>query len=145
MLRLILLSIFLVNFAMAFNVKSLLTYTFDGNVNYDISKAKEIYFKNKCQACHGDNGEKTDFDKRAIKDLSPAEIKASLKNYANGFYKKNSNDDIQMGIYARKLSDDDMNHIIAYLKGENFAIELNQKDLLEEEPKQKTKHGTFLK
>ncbi|MCC2986903.1 cytochrome C, partial [Campylobacter jejuni] len=35
--------------------------------------------------------------------------------------------------------------IIAYIKGGNFALDLQVKDLLEEEPAQKTKHNIFLK
>ncbi|TXE81941.1 c-type cytochrome [Campylobacter peloridis] len=145
MFRIILTSFLFISSLMAFNVKSLLTYTFNDNTSYDIEKAKNIYFQNKCNVCHGDNGEKTSFNKRAIKNLSPAQIKGSLKDYANGYYKNNDTENIQMGIYAKKLSDNDINHIIAYLKGQNFSIELNQKDLLEEEPAPKTKYNTFLK
>lgn len=145
MLRLALFIFALTSSLIAFNVKSLLTYTFNDNVSYNMQKAKKIYFENKCNVCHGDNGEKNEFGKRAIKDLTPAQIKGLLKDYANSYYQNSNVDSIQMGIYARKLSDDDINHIIAYLKGQNFSIELNQEDLLEEEPKVKTKHGTFLK
>ncbi|CAM4182512.1 c-type cytochrome [Campylobacter armoricus] len=146
MLRLLaMIGILFISSSIAFNIKSLLTYTFNDNVSYDLTKAKDIYFKNKCNTCHGDNGEKNSYGKKAIKNLSPEEIKGSLKDFANGYYKNNNSENIQMSIYAKQLSDDDMNHIIAYLKGQNFSIELNQQDLLEEEPKQKTKHNTFLK
>ncbi len=145
MLRLILFVLFFTNSLLAFNVKSLLTYTFNGNTDYDMQKSKEIYFINKCNVCHGDNGEKTSYGKKSIRNLTPAQIKGSLKDYANGYYPNSSADNIQMGIYARRLSDDDIDYIIAYLKGQNFSIELNQEELLEEEPKTKTKHGIFLK
>ncbi|AJC86554.1 c-type cytochrome [Campylobacter sp. RM16704] len=145
MLRLIITSIFFINSLMAFNIKSLFTYTFNDNISYDLTKAKELYFKNKCNTCHGENGEKKSYGKRAIKDLSPEEIKGALKDYANGYFENQSSDNIQMSLYAKKLSDNDINHIIAYLKGQNFSIELNQQDLLEEEPKQKTKNNIFLK
>ncbi|HEC1774694.1 TPA: c-type cytochrome [Campylobacter lari] len=145
MLRLFIVSVLFFNSLLAFNVKSLFTYTFNDNISYDLGKAKEIYFKNKCNTCHGENGEKISYGKRALKDLSPEEIKGALKDYANGYFKNQSSDNIQMSLYAKKLSDSDMNHIIAYLKGQNFSIELNQKDLLEEEPAPKTKHNTFLK
>ncbi|EAI0016122.1 cytochrome C, partial [Campylobacter upsaliensis] len=39
----------------------------------------------------------------------------------------------------------EIDEIIAYIKGEDFAVELQVKDLLEEEPPQKTKHGIFIK
>ncbi|TWO24685.1 c-type cytochrome [Campylobacter insulaenigrae] len=145
MLRLILFVLFFTNSLMAFNVKSLLTYTFNGNTNYDTQKAKKIYFDNKCNVCHGDNGEKSNYGKRSINSLTPAQIKGSLKDYANGYYPNSNTDNIQMGIYAKRLSDSDMDHIIAYLKGQNFSMELNREELLEEEPKAKTKHGIFLK
>ncbi|QOR00762.1 c-type cytochrome [Campylobacter sp. 2014D-0216] len=145
MLRLLIIGILFINSAMAFNVKSLFTYTFNDNISYDLDKAKEIYFKNKCNTCHGENGEKNSYGMKAIKDLSPEEIKGALKDYANGYFKNQSSDNIQMSIYAKKLSDSDMNYIIAYLKGQNFSIELNQKELLEEEPAPKTKNNIFLK
>ncbi|WP_412175253.1 c-type cytochrome [Campylobacter sp. IFREMER_LSEM_CL2090] len=145
MLRSFIISILFINSLMAFNIKSLFTYTFNDNISYDLKKAKEIYFKNKCNTCHGENGEKNSYGKKAIKDLSPEEIKGALKDYANGYFEDQSSDSIQMSIYAKKLSESDMDHIIAYLKGQNFSIELNQKDLLEEEPTPKTKHNTFLK
>ncbi|EPE3794535.1 c-type cytochrome [Campylobacter lari] len=145
MLRLFIVSVLFANSLLAFNVKSLFTYTFNDNISYNLEKAKEIYFKNKCNTCHGENGEKKSYGKRALKDLSPEEIKGALKDYANGYFKNQSSDNIQMSLYAKNLSNDDMNHIIAYLKGQNFSIELNQKDLLEEEPTPKTKNNIFLK
>ncbi|EAH9416917.1 c-type cytochrome [Campylobacter lari] len=145
MLRLFIVSVLFTNSLLALNVKSLFTYTFNDSISYNLEKAKEVYFKNKCNTCHGENGEKNSYGKRALKDLSPEEIKGALKDYANGYFENQSSDNIQMSLYAKNLSNDDMNHIIAYLKGQNFSIELNQKDLLEEEPTPKTKNNIFLK
>lgn len=117
--------------------KSLLTYTFDSNKQYDKIKAKEIYFKNKCNTCHGDQGEKKIAGFKIIKDMKANELKASLVDYSLGSF--NSTSATQMAFYARSLSRNDMDYIIAYLKGENFAKEAD------EETASKTKNGIFLK
>ncbi|EKS3204395.1 c-type cytochrome [Campylobacter coli] len=125
------------------NLKSFFTYTFDANKQYDMVQAKDLYFKNKCNTCHGDNAEKSVAGSRVLKDMSPEDIKAALVGYTlDGSTSANAS---QMAFYARNLSHDDMDNIIAYIKGENFAVDLQVKDLLEEEPPQKTKHNTFLK
>lgn len=125
------------------NLKSFFTYTFDANKQYDMVQAKDLYFKNKCNTCHGDNAEKSVAGSRVLKDMSPEDIKAALVGYTlDGSTSANAS---QMAFYARNLSHDDMDNIIAYIKGGNFAVGLQVKDLLEEEPPQKTKHNTFLK
>ena len=125
------------------NLKSFFTYTFDANKQYDMVQAKDLYFKNKCSTCHGDNAEKSVAGSRVLKDMSPEDIKAALVGYTlDGSTSANAS---QMAFYARNLSHDDMDNIIAYIKGGNFAVDLQVKDLLEEEPPQKTKHNTFLK
>ncbi|ECL7449236.1 cytochrome c [Campylobacter coli] len=125
------------------NLKSFFTYTFDANKQYDMVQAKDLYFKNKCNTCHGDNAEKSVAGSRVLKDMSPEDIKAALVGYTlDGSTSANAS---QMVFYARNLSHDDMDNIIAYIKGGNFAVDLQVKDLLEEEPPQKTKHNTFLK
>ncbi|EAL5561796.1 c-type cytochrome [Campylobacter coli] len=125
------------------NLKSFFTYTFDANKQYDMVQAKDLYFKNKCNTCHGDNAEKSVAGSRVLKDMSPEDIKAALVGYTlDGSTSANAS---QMAFYARNLSHDDMDNIIAYIKGGNFAVDLQVKDLLEEEPPQKTKHNTFLK
>ncbi|HEB7578508.1 c-type cytochrome [Campylobacter coli] len=125
------------------NLKSFFTYTFDANKQYDMVQAKDLYFKNKCNTCHGDNAEKSVAGSRVLKDMSPEDIKAALVGYTlDGSTSANAS---QMAFYARNLSHDDMDNIIAYIKGGNFAVDLQVKGLLEEEPPQKTKHNTFLK
>ncbi len=124
------------------NLKSFFTYTFDANKQYDMVQAKDLYFKNKCNTCHGDNAEKSVAGSRVLKDMSPEDIKAALVGYTLDGSTSNAS---QMAFYARNLSHDDMDNIIAYIKGGNFAVDLQVKDLLEEEPPQKTKHNTFLK
>ena len=125
------------------NLKSFFTYTFDANKQYDMVQAKDLYFKNKCNTCHGDNAENSVAGSRVLKDMSPEDITAALVGYTlDGSTSANAS---QMAFYARNLSHDDMDNIIAYIKGGNFAVDLQVKDLLEEEPPQKTKHNTFLK
>lgn len=118
-------------------LKSLLNYTFDPNKQYDMVKAKEIYFKNKCNICHGDQGEKKIAGFKIIKDMEASDIKAALVDYSLG--SRNSTSAAQMTFYAKSLSRNDMDYIIAYLKGENFAKEAD------EESASKTKNGIFLK
>ncbi|MBM0637226.1 cytochrome c [Campylobacter sp. VicNov18] len=125
------------------NLKSLFTYTFDVNKKYDMEKAKTIYFKNKCHTCHGDNAQKSVIGSRILKDMSAQDLKAALIGYT--LDSSASATASQMAFYARNLTHDDMDNIIAYIKGGNFALDLQVQELLEEEPKQKTKHNTFLK
>lgn len=121
------------------SLKSFFTYTFDASKNYDMQSAKDLYFRNKCQTCHGEVGEKSAANFRALKDMRPEEIKAALIGYTL------EGGAVNMAFHSRKLSHSDIDEIIAYVKGGDFAVELQVKDLLEEEPPQKTKHGTFIK
>ncbi|EAJ7725624.1 c-type cytochrome [Campylobacter jejuni] len=125
------------------NLKSFFTYTFDTNKQYDMEKAKALYFQNKCNTCHGDNAEKSVIGSRILKDMSPEDIKGALIGYT--LDSSSSTTASQMAFYARNLSHEDIDNIIAYIKGGNFALDLQVKDLLEEEPVQKTKHNIFLK
>lgn len=125
------------------NLKSFFTYTFDANKQYDMKKAKNLYFQNKCNTCHGDNAEKSVAGSRVLKDMSPEDIKGALIAYT--LDSSSSITASQMAFFARNLSHDDIDNIIAYIKGENFALDLQTKDLLESEPAQKTEHNIFLK
>ncbi|EML8145896.1 c-type cytochrome [Campylobacter jejuni] len=125
------------------SLKSFFTYTFDANKQYDMEKAKALYFQNKCNTCHGDNAEKSVIGSRILKDMSPEDIKGALIGYT--LDSSSSTTASQMAFYARNLSHEDIDNIIAYIKGGNFALDLQAKDLLEEEPAQKTKHNIFLK
>lgn len=124
------------------SLKSIFSYTFDANKQYNLAEAKKIYFKNKCNVCHGDNGEKSTSRYRALKDMSAEDIKTVLMGYT---LDNASTMTSQMALYAKNLSHDDMDNIIAYIKGDNFALDLQVKDLIEKEPSQKTKHNIFLK
>ncbi|MBZ7936412.1 c-type cytochrome [Campylobacter sp. B0100352/1] len=124
------------------SLKSIFGYTFDANKQYNLAEAKKIYFKNKCNVCHGDNGEKSTSRFKALKDMSAEDIKTALMGYT---LDNTSTMTSQMALYAKNLSHDDMDNIIAYVKGDNFALDLQVKDLIEEEPPKKTEHNIFLK
>ncbi len=141
MFKILFLSFLFSVFLFGIDVKSFFTYTFDRSDKYDLQEARKLYFYKKCHTCHGDSGEKKLVGSRVLKDMSPEDIKAALVGYASGFLSGNS----QMVFYAKSLSYEEMNKIIAYLKGENFAANLEVKDFLEQEPPKKTKHGTFLR
>ena len=104
-----------------------------------MQKARDLYFQKKCQTCHGDNGERK-IAGRALKDMKPEDIKSSLINFT-----LDGGNSVNMAVHSKNLSHDEIDEIIAYVKGENFAVELQVEDLLEEEPPQKTKHGIFIK
>ncbi|MCW1360619.1 c-type cytochrome [Campylobacter sp. US33a] len=144
MFRILFILIICFTFGFGISLKSLFSYTFDG-ASYDMAKAKELYFEKKCHICHGDNGEKIVAGSRILRNMEPADIKSALIDYTTNASGEQSATRIQMLPYANSLSHDEMNYIIAYLKGGNFAIEMQAKDLLEEEPEKKTKHGTFIK
>lgn len=143
MFRWIVLSCFFSVLLFGVNLKSFFTYTFDANKNYDLQSAKELYFKKKCNTCHGDEAEKKTGSSRVLKDMSADEIKAALIGYTLG--NSSSFGASSMAIYAKDLRHEEMDELIAYIKGVNFAIDLQVKDLIEEEPAKKTKHGTFIK
>ncbi|WP_213274424.1 c-type cytochrome [Campylobacter vulpis] len=133
-----LVSIFIVGL-FGINLKSFFTYTFDSGKTYDMQKAKDLYFQKKCQTCHGDTGERK-ISGKALKDMKPKDIKSSLINFT-----LEGGNSVNMAVHSRNLSHAEIDEIIAYIKGEDFAVELQVKDLLEEEPPQKTKHGIFIK
>ncbi|MBZ7930794.1 MULTISPECIES: c-type cytochrome [Campylobacter] len=124
------------------SLKSIFGYTFDANKKYNLIEAKKIYFNNKCNICHGDNGEKSSPRFKALKDMSAEEIKTALMGYT---LDNASTMTSQMALYAKNLSHDDMDNIIAYIKGGDFALDLQVKDLIEKEPPKKTEHNIFLK
>ena len=72
--------------------------------------------------------------------MKPEDIKSSLINFT-----LEGGNSVNMAVHSRNLSHAEIDEIIAYIKGEDFAVELQVKDLLEEEPPQKTKHGIFIK
>ncbi|ECW7685641.1 cytochrome C, partial [Campylobacter jejuni] len=87
------------------NLKSFFTYTFDANKQYDMEKAKALYFQNKCNTCHGDNAEKSVIGSRILKDMSPEDIKGALIGYT--LDSSSSTTASQMAFYARNLSHED--------------------------------------
>ncbi|KAA6225391.1 c-type cytochrome [Campylobacter sp. LR291e] len=143
--RLIFILFFLsLNFAFGVSLKSLFDYSFDADKVYDTQRAKELYFKKRCNTCHGDMGEKKLTGSRRLRDMNAQDIKSSLIDYALGNNSQTAGS-VQMAIYANSLTHDEMDELIAYIKGENFVIELQIQDLIEQEPPKKTKHGTFIK
>lgn len=143
MFRWVFLSCFLSVLLFGINLKSLFTYTFDTEKSYNLQSARELYFKKKCNTCHGDEGEKKIGNSKVLKDMSAEEIKAALIGYTLG--SDSSFGSTQMAVYANELRHDEMDELIAYIKGKDFAVDLQVKDLLEEEPPKKTKYGTFIK
>ncbi|MCX2682311.1 c-type cytochrome [Campylobacter sp. MIT 21-1685] len=123
------------------NLKSFFDYTFDSNKQYDMIEAKKLYFQKKCNTCHGEQGQKRIANSRILQEMSARELKAALIDYT--LNSKNSASAVQMALYAKNLSHNDMDTIIAYLKGKDFALETEAQDF--EEPLKKTKNGTFLK
>ncbi|MBK1971047.1 c-type cytochrome [Campylobacter sp. TTU-622] len=141
MFRLILLILVFKSLLFGINLKSIFDYTFNTNKEYDSQRGEEIYFQKKCNVCHGNQGEKKFSNSKRLKDMTPEQIKASLIAYTLEPSKTNT----QMALYARELSHNDIDNIIAYLKGGDFAFKIQEKELLEEEPPKKTEHGTFIK
>ena len=81
--------------------------------------AKELY-TNKCQTCHGTNGEKSAYNSsRPLKDLSVEDMQESIKNYKIG--NVNSMNANIMTPYANFVDYKEIKGINAYLK------ELNSK------------------
>jgi len=124
--------------AFCIELKSLFTYTFDENKHYDLEKAKDLYFKKKCDVCHGIQGEKQGVGKKALKDMSASDLKAKLIAYSLG---ADSTSSSQMSFYAKNLSHKQMDEIIAYIKGGNLT---QDQQLSEQEIPKKTKYGTFI-
>ena len=81
--------------------------------------SKELYV-NKCQSCHGENGEKSAYNtSRPLKDLSFEDMQESIKNYKIG--KVDSMNANIMAPYANFVDYKEIKGINAYLK------ELNSK------------------
>lgn len=81
--------------------------------------AKELYI-NKCQTCHGTNGEKRAYNSaRPLRDLSQEDMQESIKNYKVG--KVDSMNANIMAPYANFIDYKEIKGIYAYLK------ELNNK------------------
>ncbi len=75
--------------------------------------AQHIY-TNKCQNCHGTNGEKAAYNSsRPLKDLSLEDMEESIKNYKNG--KVDSSNATIMAPYASYLDSKTIKGIHAYL------------------------------
>lgn len=144
MFRIFTIMSFLFTFSLAISLKSFFNYDFDSSASYDESEVRALYFKNKCHTCHGEKGEKVVSGSRVIKDMSPQDIKAALINYANNLDGLTSAAAVQMSIYAKNLSHNEMNKIIAYLKGVDFANKSSFNEDLEESRK-KTKDGIYIK
>lgn len=128
--------------AFSINLNSFLTYTFPDK-SYDMKIAKETYFKNKCNECHGPKGMQLTFgSNQPIAKMEPAFIKGALVKYANNLGDNPKN---IMNIYASNLSREDMDYIIAYLKGPNFALDIRKKEIQKEEAEENSSAaGTFL-
>ena len=76
--------------------------------------AKELYI-NKCQTCHGTNGEKSAYNtSRPLKDLSVEDMAESIKNYKVG--KVDSMNANIMAPYANFIDYKEIKGINAYLK-----------------------------
>ena len=74
----------------------------------------ENTYKNKCQACHGVNGEKRAYNSsRPLKDLSVEEMSQSIKDYKNG--RIDSQNAILMTPYANYLNDNLIKGVHGYL------------------------------
>lgn len=75
--------------------------------------SKELYV-NKCQTCHGTNGEKSYNTSRPLKDLSVEDMQESIKNYKVG--KVDSMNANIMTPYANFIDYKEIKGINAYLK-----------------------------
>ena len=74
----------------------------------------ENTYKNKCQACHGANGEKRAYNtSRPLKDLSVEDMSQAIKDYKNG--RIDSQNAILMTPYANYLNDNLIKGVHGYL------------------------------
>lgn len=80
------------------------------------SKTKKFY-ENKCQSCHGVNGELEPGFSVKIKDLSKDKFLEAMDGYRINSYNKGSAD--QMKAYAMTTSEKESENIIKYLKSIN--------------------------
>lgn len=80
----------------------------------DAAIAGENTYVNKCQSCHGINGEKNAYNtSRPLKDLSIEDMTISIRDYKLGT--KSSNNAIIMTPYANYLDVNDIKGIYSYL------------------------------
>lgn len=74
----------------------------------------ENTYKNKCQTCHGTNGEKSAYNSsRPLKDLSVEDMVQAMKDYKNG--RIDSPNAILMTPYANYLNEDIIKGVYGYL------------------------------
>ena len=75
----------------------------------------EKTYVNKCQSCHGANGEKNAYNtSRPLKDLSIEDMTVSIRDYKLG--NKNSGNAVIMTPYANYLNENDIKGIHSYLQ-----------------------------
>ena len=75
----------------------------------------EKTYVNKCQSCHGTNGEKNAYNtSRPLKDLSIEDMTVSIRDYKLG--NKTSGNAIIMTPYANYVNENDIKGIYSYLK-----------------------------
>lgn len=131
--------IIFVNTLNAINTDDLLNYTFSNDV--DTNLGKELYINTfKCNVCHGDLGEKSSGTFNALNSYTASTLKSMLKSYKNDkdFGGKTR---FAMQRYAKKLSNKDIDNIIAYIKGKENLELPNSKNA---EPSKKTKDNLYL-
>lgn len=124
---------------LALDTDSLLNYTFDDNL--DINNGKNLYIqKHKCNACHGDLGEKSSGTFSPLTTFTASELKSILKSYKNdrSFGGKTK---AVMQRYSTKLSNKEIDEIIAYIKGKN---NLDLPNFNTAEPRHKTENNLFI-
>lgn len=81
---------------------------------YEMAKLGEDKFTNKCQSCHGTNGEKKAFNTaRPLKNLTLEEFKDSIRDYTLGTL--DNGNAIVMNPYASSISEKDVENIYSYL------------------------------
>ena len=75
----------------------------------------EKTYVNKCQSCHGANGEKNAYNtSRPLKDLSIEDMTVSIRDYKLG--NKNSGNAVIMTPYANYVNENDIKGIYSYLQ-----------------------------
>ena len=75
----------------------------------------EKTYVNKCQSCHGVNGEKNAYNtSRPLKDLSIEDMTVSIRDYKLG--NKNSGNAVIMTPYANYVNENDIKGIYSYLQ-----------------------------
>ena len=81
----------------------------------DAAIAGENTYINKCQSCHGTNGEKNAYNtSRPLKDLSIEDMTVSIRDYKLG--NKNSGNAVIMTPYANYVNENDIKGIYSYLQ-----------------------------